>query len=241
VAGEDTLVVIEDDHHISDLVAMYLRRDGFRVLQADDGAAGLALVERECPKLVILDIGLPGDLDGFDVCRRLRGETFRAHHRPGSPGEGVGGIPVLILSARDDEVDRVLGLELGADDYVTKPFSARELVARVHAILRRSEGAAASGVPTVVSLGAIEVDTGRREVRRAGTVVPLATREFDLLAYLADNLGLALSRRQLLNGVWGNDWYGDERTVDVHVRQLRKKLGEDLPLATVWGVGYRMG
>ena len=241
VAGEDTLVVIEDDHHISDLVAMYLRRDGFRVLQADDGEAGLALVERECPKLVIVDIGLPGDLDGFDVCRRLRGETFRARHRPGGTGDGAAGIPVLILSARDDEVDRVLGLELGADDYVTKPFSARELVARVHAILRRSEGTAASGVPTVVSLGAIEVDTGRREVRRAGTVVPLATREFDLLAYLADNLGLALSRRQLLNGVWGNDWYGDERTVDVHVRQLRKKLGEDLPLATVWGVGYRMG
>ena len=241
VAGEDTLVVIEDDHHISDLVAMYLRRDGFRVLQSDDGETGLALVERECPKLVIVDIGLPGDLDGFDVCRRLRGDTFRARHRPGSPGDGVGGIPVLILSARDDEVDRVLGLELGADDYVTKPFSARELVARVHAILRRSEGAPATGAPAVVSLGAIEVDTGRREVRRAGTVVPLATREFDLLAYLADNLGLALSRRQLLNGVWGDDWYGDERTVDVHVRQLRKKLGEELPLATVWGVGYRMG
>lgn len=241
MAGEDTLVVIEDDHHISDLVAMYLRRDGFRVLQADDGEAGLALVERECPKLVIVDIGLPGDLDGFDVCRRLRGETFRARHRPGGTGDGAAGIPVLILSARDDEVDRVLGLELGADDYVTKPFSARELVARVHAILRRSEGVAASGPPTVVALGTIEVDTGRREVRRAGTVVPLATREFDLLAYLADNLGLALSRRQLLNGVWGSDWYGDERTVDVHVRQLRKKLGEDLPLATVWGVGYRMG
>ncbi len=241
MAGEDTVVVIEDDHHISDLVAMYLRRDGFRVLQADDGEAGLALVERECPKLVIVDIGLPGDLDGFDVCRRLRGDTFRARHRPGSTGDGVGGIPVLILSARDDEVDRVLGLELGADDYVTKPFSARELVARVHAILRRSEGPPATGAPAVVSLGTIEVDAGRREVRRAGTVVPLATREFDLLAYLADNLGLALSRRQLLNGVWGDDWYGDERTVDVHVRQLRKKLGEDLPLATVWGVGYRMG
>jgi DNA-binding response OmpR family regulator len=241
VAGEDTLVVIEDDHHISDLVAMYLRRDGFRVLQADDGEAGLALVERECPKLVIVDIGLPGDLDGFDVCRRLRGETFRARHRPGASGDGAGGIPVLILSARDDEVDRVLGLELGADDYVTKPFSARELVARVHAILRRSDGATSAGAPAVVALGTIEVDSGRREVRRAGTVVPLATREFDLLAYLSGNLGLALSRRQLLNGVWGDDWYGDERTVDVHVRQLRKKLGEDLPLATVWGVGYRMG
>ncbi len=241
MTGEDTLVVIEDDHNISDLVAMYLRRDGFRVLQADDGERGLALVERESPKLVIVDIGLPGDLDGFDVCRRLRGEAFRARHRPGSATGTAGGIPVLILSARDDEVDRVLGLELGADDYVTKPFSARELVARVHAILRRSEGAVTTGAPAVVVLGAIEVDEGRREVRRAGTVVPLATREFDLLAYLADNLGLALSRRQLLNGVWGDEWYGDERTVDVHVRQLRKKLGDDLPLATVWGVGYRMG
>jgi DNA-binding response OmpR family regulator len=241
VAGEDTVVVIEDDHHISDLVAMYLRRDGFRVLQADDGEAGLALVEREGPNLVIVDVGLPGELDGFDVCRRLRGETFRARHRPGSTVDGTGGIPVLILSARDDEVDRVLGLELGADDYVTKPFSARELVARVRAILRRSEVNPASGAPPVVTLGAIEVDSGRREVRRAGAVVPLATREFDLLAYLAANLGLALSRRQLLNGVWGDDWYGDERTVDVHVRQLRKKLGDDLPLATVWGVGYRLG
>jgi DNA-binding response OmpR family regulator len=241
VAGEDTVVVIEDDHHISDLVAMYLRRDGFRVLQADDGTEGLALVDRELPKLVIVDIGLPGDLDGFDVCRRLRGETFQARHRPGSQGNTTGGIPVLILSARDDEVDRVLGFELGADDYVTKPFSARELVARVHAILRRSDGTPTAQPPAVVALGSVEVDTGRREVRRAGEVVPLATREFDLLAYLAGNLGLALSRRQLLNGVWGDDWYGDERTVDVHVRQLRKKLGDDLPLATVWGVGYRMG
>jgi DNA-binding response OmpR family regulator len=241
VAGEDTVVVIEDDHHISDLVAMYLRRDGFRVLQADDGTEGLALVDRELPNLVIVDIGLPGSLDGFDVCRRLRSETFRARRRPGSPPNAAGGIPVLILSARDDEVDRVLGFELGADDYVTKPFSARELVARVHAILRRSEGATVVEAPTVVTLGTIEVDSGRREVRRSGEVVPLATREFDLLTYLTGNLGLALSRRQLLNGVWGDDWYGDERTVDVHVRQLRKKLGEDLPLATVWGVGYRMG
>jgi DNA-binding response OmpR family regulator len=241
VASEDTVVVIEDDHHISDLVAMYLRRDGFRVLQADDGAAGLAIVDREGPALVIVDIGLPGDLDGFDVCRRLRSDSFRAHHRSGAPPGAPGGMPVLILSARDDEVDRVLGLELGADDYVTKPFSARELVARVHAILRRSTAVPAATAPAVVELGAIEVDTGRREVRCAGTVVPLATREFDLLAYLVANYGLALSRRQLLDGVWGDDWYGDERTVDVHVRQLRKKLGEDLPLATVWGVGYRMG
>jgi DNA-binding response OmpR family regulator len=265
VAGEDTLVVIEDDHHISDLVAMYLRRDGFRVLQADDGVAGLALVEREHPKLVIVDVGLPGDLDGFDVCRRLRQgppSSLRGPRGPirsGGPS-GVGGptgsgepagptgsgqpstaIPLMILSARDDEVDRVLGFELGADDYVTKPFSARELVARVHAILRRTGAPQTSDRPPVVELGAITIDSGRREVRCNGVPVALATREFELLAYLADNLGLALSRRQLLNGAWGDDWFGDERTVDVHVRQLRKKLGDELPLATVWGVGYRLG
>jgi len=235
------VVVIEDDHHISDLVAMYLRRDGFRVLQSDNGEAGLAIVERERPKLVIVDIGLPGELDGFDVCRRLRSDRPAGRQGAGEGRGGTVGVPVLILSARDDEVDRVLGLELGADDYVTKPFSARELVARVHAILRRTGAAPSADARAVVSLGPIEVDTGRREVRQSGTVVPMATREFDLLAFLAGNLGLALSRRQLLNGVWGDDWYGDERTVDVHVRQLRKKLGDELPLATVWGVGYRLG
>jgi DNA-binding response OmpR family regulator len=256
VAGEDTLVVIEDDHHISDLVAMYLRRDGFRVLQADDGEAGLALVEREHPKLVIVDVGLPGDLDGFDVCRRLRQGppvSLRGPREPTGPtgptgpnaragsAQSANAVPLMILSARDDEVDRVLGFELGADDYVTKPFSARELVARVHAILRRTGAPQTSDRPPVVELGGITIDPGRREVRCNGVPVALATREFELLAYLADNLGLALSRRQLLNGAWGDDWFGDERTVDVHVRQLRKKLGDELPLATVWGVGYRLG
>jgi DNA-binding response OmpR family regulator len=233
--GDETLVVIEDDHHIADLVAMYLRRDGFRVLLAADGESGLELVGREHPELVIVDIGLPGALDGLDVCRALRSRLDRK-----GPPEPSGDVPILVLSARDDEVDRVLGLELGADDYVTKPFSPRELVARVHAILRRASSAGPALSP-VTTFGPIEVDTGRREARRDGEVVPLATREFDLLAYLADNRGLALSRRQLLDGVWGDGWFGDERTVDVHVRQLRKKLGEELPLATVWGVGYRLG
>ena len=244
----ETLVVIEDDHHISDLVAMYLRRDGFRVLQADDGEGGLAIVDREHPSLVIVDIGLPGELDGYDVCRRLRAaRTGPATHAApaggprGANGTGGGDVPVLILSARDEEVDRVLGLELGADDYVTKPFSPRELVARVHAILRRSTATVATTGPRVVALGDITVDLDRREVRTAEGPVAFTAREFDLLAYLVDNPGLALTRRQLLDGVWGDEWYGDERTVDVHVRQLRKKLGPDLPLATVWGVGYRMG
>ena len=222
--GAGTIVVVEDDPNIADLVALYLRREGFRVVQAGDGESGLAAVGRERPRLVVLDVGLPGDFDGLEVCRRLR---------------AVGATPVLMLTARDGEIDRVLGLELGADDYVTKPFSPRELVARVRAILRRVDGPPAEG-PGVLAVGGVEVDTGRREARVSGRPVPLAAREFDLLAFLAENAGLALSRRQLLDGAWGPDWYGDERTVDVHVRQLRKKLGDALPLATVWGVGYRL-
>ena len=219
-----TVVVVEDDPHIADLVDLYLRRDGYRVLLAADGERGLDVCRREDPSIVILDVGLPGNRDGFEVCREIRARSS---------------VPVLFLTARDDEVDRILGLELGADDYLVKPFSPRELVARVRAILRRTrEGP----IPQeVVSHGDLEVDLRRREARRAGEVVALTTREFDLLAFLAANAGLALSRQQLLDGVWGADWYGDERTVDVHVAQLRKKLGEALPLATVWGVGYRFG
>jgi DNA-binding response OmpR family regulator len=224
-SGAGTIVVVEDDPNIADLLDMYLRREGFRVIQADNGRDGLTKVGLERPRLVILDVGLPGDMDGLDVCRTLRAS---------------GQVPVLMLTARDGEVDRIIGLELGADDYVTKPFSPRELVARVKAILRRADGPSKDG-PEVITIGALEVDTGRREARVDGRPVTLATREFDLLQYLAENLGLALSRRQLLDGVWGADWFGDERTVDVHVRQLRKKLGDALPLATVWGVGYRLG
>jgi DNA-binding response OmpR family regulator len=223
--GADTIIVVEDDHNISDLVAMYLRREGFRILQADDAEHGMTYMAREDPALLIVDIGLPGELDGLELCRQVRKTSE---------------VPVIILTARDDEIDRVLGLELGADDYVTKPFSPRELVARVKAILRRT-GALAKTEALTTEIGAVVVDTGRREVTCAGDVVPLTTREFDLLAYLAAHRGLALSRRQLLDGVWGQDWYGDERTVDVHVRQLRKKLGDELPLTTVWGVGYRLG
>jgi DNA-binding response OmpR family regulator len=219
-----TVVVIEDDPHIADLVDLYLRRDGFRVLLARDGEEGLALVKREDPWIVILDVGLPGQRDGFDVCREIRARSK---------------LPVLFLTARDDEVDRVLGLELGADDYLGKPFSPRELVARVRAILRRTRDVAPP--QEMVAIGDLEVDLRRREARQAGVVIGLTTREFDLLAFLANNIGLALSRQQLLDGVWGSDWYGDERTVDVHVAQLRKKLGSTLPLATVWGVGYRFG
>ena len=223
---ERTIVVVEDDPNIADLVELYLREHGFRVLQAATGGRGLELIEAHRPALAILDIGLP-DIDGFEVCRRVRVTTS---------------MPVLFLSARDGEIDRVIGLELGADDYVTKPFSPRELVARVKAILRRGTAIGDAAAETLLRIGDdFEVDLNRREVRRRGEIVALATREFDLLAFLTRNQGLALSRQQLLDGVWGADWYGDDRTVDVHVRQLRKKLTDDLPLATVWGIGYRLG
>jgi DNA-binding response OmpR family regulator len=219
-----TVVVIEDDSNIAELVDLYLRRDGFRVLIAHDGESGLELVRRERPRMVILDVGLPGERDGFEVCRVLRAE---------------GSWPVVFLTARDDEIDRVLGLELGADDYLTKPFSPRELVARVRAVLRRTERAAVSDA--LVTIGNITIDPSRREVRADGALVTLTTREFDLISWMADHKGFVLSRQQLLDGVWGPGWYGDARTVDVHVAQLRRKLGDDLPLSTIRGVGYRLG
>jgi DNA-binding response OmpR family regulator len=227
VADGSTIVVVEDDPAIADVVDLYLRRDGHRVLRASDGETALALISGSSPALAILDVGLPHGPDGFEVCRRLRALPRTAD------------LPVILLTARDDEVDRVVGLELGADDYVTKPFSPRELVARVKAVLRRTAGRPAA--PVVISMGRLEVDLGRREVRVDGEAVALATREFDLLAHLARHTGLALTRRQLLDGVWGEGWVGDDRTVDVHVRQLRRKLGDALDLATVWGVGYRLG
>jgi DNA-binding response OmpR family regulator len=223
--GNGTIVVIEDDPSIADLVEMYLRREGFRVIQATSGEAGLEATAREAPRLVVIDVGLPDRMDGLEVCRTLRATSD---------------IPLVILTARDTEIDRVLGLELGADDYVTKPFSPRELVARVKAILRRAEPAPRPN-RSVLKVGEVEVDNDRHEARVSGSVIALTAREFDLLAFLAENEGLVLSRRQLLDGVWGPDWVGDDRTVDVHVRQLRKKLGTALPLSTVWGVGYRLG
>ena len=214
---------MEDDRHIADLVDLYLRNAGFRVLLAGDASRALELIGHERPSAVLVDIGLPGPMDGLELCRELRRTSD---------------IPVVIITARDDEVDRVLGLELGADDYLTKPFSPRELVARVRAILRRAEGSMAPrGRPLAV--GEVLVDVVRREATARGEPVTLTAREFDLLAHFAEHPGVVFTRRQLLDAVWGLGWYGDERTVDVHVRQLRRKLGDALPLTTVWGVGYR--
>ena len=218
-----TVVLVEDDHHIADLVDLWLRNAGFRVLQATEAARGLELVANERPSLVLLDIGLPGQLDGIEACREIRRTSD---------------VPIVFLTARDDEVDRVLGLELGADDYIVKPFSPRELVARVRAILRRSEGSHRPA-ESPITVGGVTVDSVRREVTTEAGPVQLTAREFDLLAHFAENTKIVLTRRQLLDAVWGLGWIGDERTVDVHVRQLRRKLGEGLPLKTIWGVGYR--
>lgn len=218
-----TVVLIEDEEAIADLVRMYFEQEGFRVVHAPNGEKGIDAVRDRDPRVVLLDLGLPG-IDGIEVCRRVR---------------AISDVPVIMLTARDGEVDKIVGLEIGADDYVTKPFSPRELVARVNAVLRRSEEA--PRVASVIEIAGWEVDSGRREVRGpAGEVVRPTAREFDLVWYLSENQGLALSRGQILEAVWGYEYFGETRTVDVHIRQLRKKLGA-LPIETVWGIGYRMG
>jgi len=219
------VVVVEDEPDIGDLLALYLRREGWQVHIATSGPEGLETIRARQPDFVILDVGLPGGMDGFDVCRNLRQSSD---------------VPVLFLTARDDEVDRILGLELGADDYVTKPFSPREIVARIKAVLRRGRLAEAT-TSSITELGSIVVDLDRREVRCHEVPVALATQELALLEVFVENLGVVLSRQQLLDRAWGEDWIGDPRTVDVHVRQLRRKLGDDLPLVTVRGYGYRLG
>ncbi len=218
-----TVVLIEDEESIADLVQMYFEQEGFRLVHAADGEKGLDAVRDRDPRVVLLDLGLPG-MDGIEVCRRIR---------------AMSDVPVIMLTARDSEVDKIVGLEIGADDYVTKPFSPRELVARVRAVLRRSEDS--PRVPSVIEIEDWAIDSGRREVRSSdGTTVRPTAREFDLLWYLSENAGLVLSRGQILEAVWGYEYFGETRTVDVHIRQLRKKL-EGIPIETVWGVGYRLG
>lgn len=219
-----SVVVVEDEPDIADLLALYLKREGWRVHMAANGQDGLDVIRARQPDFVILDVGLPGDLDGFGVCRELRQSSD---------------VPVLFLTARDDEVDRILGLEMGADDYVTKPFSPREIVARIKAVLRR--GGTAREETTGAGYGDIEISLERREVIVDGKPVALATQELALLEILVKNEGVVLSRQQLLDLAWGADWVGDPRTVDVHVRQLRRKIGDELPLVTVRGFGYRLG
>ena len=203
---------------------MYLEREGFRIDSVMDGEAALAAIAREHPVLMVLDVMLPR-LDGFEVCRRLR-----ALNDP---------VAILMLTARDEDIDKILGLELGADDYLTKPFNPRELVARVKAILRRSDRKADDSAP--IHLGDLTIDPARREVRIASRTLDLRTQEFDLLLTLAEHRGRVLSREQILEKAWGFDFYGQTRTVDVHVAHLRRKLEtSNIRIETVTGVGYKL-
>jgi DNA-binding response OmpR family regulator len=220
-----TVLVVDDEPIVREVVARYLRSDGFTILEAGDGDAAVELVERERPDLVVLDVMLPG-LDGLAVCRWIRARSE---------------LPVIMLTARGDEADRIVGLELGADDYVTKPFSPRELAARVKTILRRARD------PIVydarLEFGELEIDGAAREVRRGGVVQKLTAKEFDLLWFLASNPRQVFSREQLMDRVWEYQAALDTGTVTVHVRRLREKIEEDPSkprrLETVWGVGYR--
>ncbi len=215
------VLVVEDERAISDLLRMYLSREGYGVHVATTGPDGLSYARTLHPIAIILDVGLPG-IDGTEVCRQLRAE-----------GNWV---PVLFCTARDDEVDRIIGLELGADDYITKPFSPREVVARVKSVVRRAQHAAEA--PGPMTLGQVQLDPVTRRVSVAGEPMMLTATEFDLLAHLMDNPGRVYSRDQLLSEVWGYAAVVGTRTVDVHVAQVRSKLGDHDIIRTVRGVGY---
>lgn len=216
------ILIVEDEPKIAELLEMYLARDGYGVTRTATGEEALERVRREPPNLIVLDIALPG-MDGVEVCRRLR-----------ASGSSV---PIIMLTARDTETDRVLGLEMGADDYLTKPFSPRELVARIKAILRRAEPAPPPGP---LAAGEVRLYPERREVNAAGRPVTLTAKEFDVVHYLMTHKGMVLTRAQLLSALWGYDYFGGERNIDAHIRTIRKKIGDALPLTTVRGVGYKI-
>jgi DNA-binding response OmpR family regulator len=222
----ETVLVVDDEPIVRDVVVRYLERDGFRTLTASDGDTAKTLIEEREPSLVVLDVMLPGT-DGLSLCRWIRGHSS---------------LPVILLTARGEEADRIVGLELGADDYVTKPFSPRELAARVRSVLRRSNGSAPPR--ETIAFGEIELDGGSREARRGGTVVRLTAKEFELLSFLASHPRRVFSRDQLMARVWGYEAAVDTGTVTVHIRRLREKIeadpGRPRHLQTVWGAGYRL-
>jgi DNA-binding response OmpR family regulator len=225
VESARTVLVVDDEPTVRDIVGQYLGRDGFRVVATGDGREVMGLVELEAPDLIVLDVMLPG-IGGLELCRAIRSRKA---------------IPVILLTARGEETDRIVGLEIGADDYVTKPFSPRELVARVRAVLRRSVDGTA---PEMLVLGDLEIDLPAREVRVGGRDVRLAAREFDLLAFLARNPRRVFTREQIMQSVWGYTAAIDTGTLSVHVRRLREKIEDDprVPkrIETVWNVGYRL-
>jgi DNA-binding response OmpR family regulator len=224
--GAASILVVDDEPMVREVLSRYLSKEGFDVWAAEDGEVALARYARATPDLVLLDLMLP-KIDGYEVFRRIR--------------EQGGRTPVIMLTAKGEETDRIVGLELGADDYVSKPFSPREVVARVRAVLRRTDGSTSD--PVVMARGRITIDTGRREVSVEGRSVRLTRTEFDLLAYLASSPGTTFTRARLLEDVWDFAWDGDTATVTVHVRRIREKIeadpSEPKHLVTVWGVGYR--
>ena len=220
-----TILVVEDESSIASFVSLYLKNAGYTVRTAATGGEALSQAAAHEPSLIVLDLMLP-DIDGIEVCKRIRQRSD---------------VPILMLTARDEDVDKIIGLEVGADDYLTKPFNPRELVARVKSVLRRATPDRRERENEVMVHGDLTIDAGRREVHVGEEEIQLAPKEFDLLWELLDHRGLVLTRDQLLERVWGYTFAGDTRTVDVHVRQLRRKLGEASPIVTVWGVGYKVG
>ena len=222
----ELILLVDDEPHILELAQLYLAREGYRVTTAPDGHAAVERAERDSPALMVLDLMLPG-LDGYEVCKRVRAKSD---------------LPILMLTARDDDIDKIIGLELGADDYLTKPFNPRELVARVKAILRRSRpGRGALDEAAPLNLGDVTIDPASREVTVGGRPASVRTKEFDLLHTLAEHRGRVLTREQLLSLVWGFDFLGQTRTVDVHIAHLRKILaGSRASIETVTGVGYKL-
>jgi two-component system, OmpR family, alkaline phosphatase synthesis response regulator PhoP len=221
----DTILLVDDEQHIVDLARMYLEQDGFKIDTANDGKTALQKIFADSPSLVVLDLMLP-IMDGWEVCRRVRAESD---------------VPIIMLTARGDDIDRIVGLELGADDYLTKPFNPRELVARIKAILRRVEKRISAPQESALTLGNLTIHPDRRVVQVGGTEVDLRMKEFDLLLTLVENPGVVFTREKLLNVVWGYDFAGETRTVDVHVAHLRHKLkGMKAQIETVWGVGYKL-
>ena len=218
-----SILVVDDEANIVELARMYLEKEGFQVQVARDGVQALAMVQQQRPALMVLDLMLP-TLDGWEVCRRIRAHSD---------------LPIIMLTARDDDVDKIVGLELGADDYLTKPFNPRELVARVKAILRRAQPHRRADSP--ITLGNLRIDPAGRQIWVAEQAVHLRAKEFDLLLALVEYKNIVLSRDQLLELVWGFDYAGQTRTVDMHIATLREKLqGSEAPIETVWGVGYKL-
>jgi DNA-binding response OmpR family regulator len=226
--ASQSVLIVEDEENLRVALQFNLQQEGYDVHTAADGVTGLEIARAERPDLLILDVMLPG-MNGYDVCREIRKDSD---------------VPILMLTAKSEEIDKVVGLEIGADDYVTKPFGVRELIARVHALLRRRRGDVGSAVVgEPLRAGDLSVDIAGHVAHKAGEVVELKPREFDLLALLVANPGRAYSRAQILEAVWGHNYIGDERTVDVHIRWLRQKIEDEpsLPrrIVTVRGVGYR--